>query len=175
MNNLKKKNDKSFTIILALVACILMLLNVRMLTAKYKKEDNSNQISNTTALIKKTDEEKKEELIADLKEMNERDRMERYFGEYIDYVESGNYEKAYNLLYPEFKENYFKTIDEFKKYVNEKYPEVIIIDYDNIERQGQYYVLFINIPKADGTGEMISQNIVVYEKDYADYYISFSM
>lgn len=175
MNNLKKKNDKSSTIILALVACLLMFFNILMLISKYGSEDSSNELTNTTVLVKKTDEEKREELIADLKTMNERDRMERYFGEYIDHVESGNYEKAYNLLYPEFKENYFKTIDEFIKYVNEKYPEVIIIDYDNIERQGQYYVLFIKIPKSDGTGEMINQNIVIYEKDYADYYISFSL
>lgn len=171
------KKNQSFTIILAIIACLLTIINIKLFISKYEKDinKNENKISNTTQTRKKTDEEKKAELIAELKNMNERSRMERYFGEYIDYIESGSYEKAYNLLYPEFRQNYFKTLEDFKKYVDEKYPEVIIIDYENIERQGEYYVLFIKIPKGNGLKETISQNIVLYEKDYAEYYISFSI
>lgn len=174
---MKNKNNQSFTIILAIVACLLTMLNIKLYISKYQKQIDASQntVNNNTSLQKKTDEEKKAELIAELKTMKERDRMERYFGEYIDYVESGEYEKAYALLYPEFKDTYFKTLDEFKEYVIKKYPDIIIVDYDNIERQGQYYVLFIKVPKADGTSDMINQNIVLYEKDYAQYYISFSM
>ena len=172
---MKKNNKQPFTIILAIVACLLTIINIRLYISRYEKELGGNEVSNTSVLTKKTDEQKKQELISELKTMNERDRMERYFGEYIDYIESGEYEKAYALLYPEFKENYFKTIDDFKKYVSEKYPDIIIVDYDNIERQGQYYVLFIKIPKDDGSNETIDQNIVLYEKDYAEYYISFSI
>ena len=173
---MKKRNDKSFTLILAIIACFTMLINVSLLIARYEKENSNNELANTTVeLKKKTDEEKRQELIAELKTLNERSRMERYFGEYIGYIESGEYEKAYNLLYPEFRQNYLKTIDDFKKYVKETYPEIIMVSYENIERQGQYYILSVEIPKADGTGEIISQNIVLYEKDYADYYISFSL
>ncbi len=172
---MEKKDRRGLTIILAIVACILTIVNIRLYISKNEGQLTGNEVTNNVALTKKTDEEKKEELISDLKEMNERDRMERYFGEYIDYVESGEYEKAYNLLYPEFKENYFPSIEEYEEYVKEKYPEVIIVDYDNIERQGQYYVLFIKIPKAGRGEEIITQNVVVYEKDYAEYYISFSL
>lgn len=170
-----KKNNQSFTIILAIIACLLTIINIRLFISRYEKSINQNQINNTVAPRKKSDEEKRAELIKQLKSMNERDRMERYFGEYIEYIESGAYEKAYNLLHPDFKQNYFKTLDEFKKYVDEKYPDIIIVNYENIERQGQYYVLFIKIPKGKGSKETISQNIVLYEKDYADYYISFSI
>ena len=172
---MEKRDRRGLTIILAIVACILTIVNIRLYISKNEGQLMGNEVTNNVALTKKTDEEKKEELISDLKEMNERDRMERYFGEYIDYVESGEYEKAYNLLYPEFKENYFPSIEEYEEYVKEKYPEVIIVDYDNIERQGQYYVLFIKIPKAGRGEEIITQNVVVYEKDYAEYYISFSL
>lgn len=174
---MKKNNNQSFTIMLAIIACLLTIMNIKLYISRYQKENSeNNEVTNSVVtLTKKTDEEKKEELITELKTMNERDRMERYFGEYIDYIESGEYEKAYNLLYPEFKQNYFKTLDEFKKYVDEKYPDIIIVDYDNIERQGQYYVLFVNIPAEGRNGETISQNIVLYEKDYAEYYISFSL
>ena len=173
---MKKKKDQSFTILLAIVACLLTIINIRIYISKYEDDSNDkNEITSSTALVKKTDEQKKLELIEELKGMKERDRMERYFGEYIDYIESGAYEKAYNLLYPEFKENYFKTLEEFEKYVSQKYPEIIIVDYDNIERQGEYYILFVKIPKVDGSNEIINQNIVLYEKDYAEYYISFSI
>ena len=172
---MEKKDRRGLTIILAIVACILTIVNIRLYISKNEGQLTGNEVTNNVALTKKTDEEKKEELISDLKEMNERDRMERYFGEYIDYVESGEYEKAYNLLYPEFKENYFPSIEEYEEYVKEKYPEVIIVDYDNIERQGQYYVLFIKIQKAGRAEEIITQNVVVYEKDYAEYYIAFSL
>lgn len=173
---MKKKNDQSFTIMLAIVACLLTIINIRIYISKYEEDSSDkNEITESTALIKKTDEQKKSELIEELKGMRERDRMERYFGEYIDYIEAGEYEKAYNLLYPEFKQNYFKTLEDFEKYVDQKYPDIIIVDYDNIERQGQYYILFVKIPKVDGSNEIINQNIVLYEKDYAEYYISFSI
>ena len=149
---MEKKDRRGLTIILAIVACILTIVNIRLYISKNEGQLMGNEVTNNVALTKKTDEEKKEELISDLKEMNERDRMERYFGEYIDYVESGEYEKAYNLLYPEFKENYFPSIEEYEE-----------------------YVLFIKIPKAGRGEEIITQNVVVYEKDYAEYYISFSL
>lgn len=173
---MKKKDNQSFTILLAIVACLLTIINIRIYISKYEDDSkDKNEITSSTALIKKTDEQKKSELIQELRGMRERDRMERYFGEYIDYIESGEYEKAYNLLYPEFKQNYFKTLEDFEKYVSQKYPDIIIVDYDNIERQGEYYILFVKIPKTDGSNEIINQNIVLYEKDYAEYYISFSI
>ena len=169
-----KKDNKSFTIILAIIVCLLTIINIKLYISKHQKQIETDEPKNEV-VVKKTETQKKEELIQELKGMNERERMERYFGEYIDCIESGEYEKAYNLLYPEFKNNYFKTLEDFEEYVKEKYPEIIIIDYDNIERQGEYYVLFIKIPKTDRNGEIITQNIVLYEKNYAEFYISFSI
>lgn len=104
--------------------------------------------------------------------------MERYFGKYIGYIEEEEYEKAYNLLYEEFKQNYFKTLDDYVKYIKETYPEMISVEYTNIERQGQYYVLFVDIVDlmaTSGNENKISQNIVIYETDYNEFYISFSL
>ncbi len=172
---MKKNNNQSFTILLAIIACLLTIINIKLYISKYEDKTNTENTNTNTQVVKKTDEEKKAEFVQELKGLNERSRMERYFGQYIDYVETGEYEKAYNLLYPEFKNNYFKTLDDFKKYVTEKYPDMIIVDYDNIERQGEYYVLFIKIPVSGRNGEIIEQNVVIYEKNYADYYISFSL
>lgn len=174
---MKKKDDKSFTIMLALIACILTVINIKLYISKYEKlNDTTNEIQNTVSKpVKKTDEEKRQALIAELKKLKERDRMERYFGEYIGYVEAGEYQKAYDLLYPDFKQNYFPTLEKFTAYVNEKYPDIIIVDYENIERQGNYYVLFVKIPSGGRESKLINQTIILEEKDYAEYYLSFSL
>ena len=83
MSSLNKKNNQPFTIILAIIACLLTIINIRLYISKYQKEIIGNEVNNqVTSVTKKTDVQKKAELIEELKTMNERDRMERYFGEY---------------------------------------------------------------------------------------------
>lgn len=177
---MKKKDEKAYTIILAMITCILMVINISIYINKNRYIIKEISTENTTvqkATIK-TEEEKEEEEIATLKTLGERDRMERYFGKYIGYIEEEEYEKAYNLLYEEFKQNYFKTLDDYVKYIKETYPEMISVEYTNIERQGQYYVLFVDIVDlmaTSGNENKISQNIVIYETDYNEFYISFSL
>lgn len=177
---MKKKDEKAYTIILAMITCILMVINISIYINKNRYVIKEISTENTTvqkATIK-TEEEKEEEEIATLRTLGERDRMERYFGKYIGYIEEEEYEKAYNLLYEEFKQNYFKTLDDYVKYIKETYPEMISVEYTNIERQGQYYVLFVDIVDlmaTSGNENKISQNIVIYETDYNEFYISFSL
>ena len=145
---------------------------------KYIPQQKSSENTTVQKATIKTEEEKEAEEIATLKTLGERDRMERYFGKYIGYIEEEEYEKAYNLLYEEFKQNYFKTLDDYVKYIKETYPEMISVEYTNIERQGQYYVLFVDIVDlmaTSGNENKISQNIVIYETDYNEFYISFSL
>lgn len=177
---MKKKDEKSYTIILAIIVCVLMVVNISIYISrnKYIPKDISKQNNVTQKATIKTEEEKEQEEIETLKTLGERDRMERYFGKYIGYVEEEEYEKAYDLLYEDFKSNYFKTLEDYIKYVKETYPEMISVEYTNIERQGQYYVLFVDIvnPLATSADQnKISQNIVIYEKDYNDFSISFSI
>lgn len=177
---MKKKDERTYTIILAIIACVLMVINISIYINQNKYIPQQKSSENTTVQKEtiKTEEEKEAEEIATLKTLGERDRMERYFGKYIGYIEEEEYEKAYNLLYEEFKQNYFKTLDDYVKYIKETYPEMISVEYTNIERQGQYYVLFVDIVDlmaTSGNENKISQNIVIYETDYNEFYISFSL
>lgn len=177
---MKKKDERTYTIILAIIACVLMVINISIYINqnKYIPQQKSSENTTVQKATIKTEEEKEEEEIATLKTLGERDRMERYFGKYIGYIEEEEYEKAYNLLYEEFKQNYFKTLDDYVKYIKETYPEMISVEYTNIERQGQYYVLFVDIVDlmaTSGNENKISQNIVIYETDYNEFYISFSL
>lgn len=176
---MKRKNQKS-TIVLAIITCILLCINIVLIKDKLtpKNESEEDNIEKKTTTVQKTKEEEEQEEIKELKTLGERDRMERYFGKYIECIESQNYLEAYDLLNQEFKQNYFKTIEEYTKYIEEKYPEMIAVEYTNIERQGQYYVLFVKITDLLGRtddAKTLEQKIVIYEKDYNDFELSFSV
>lgn len=175
----EEKRINKFTIILIIIIIILTSINVSLLKEKNdrnKKTENTNTVEKQT-YVRQTEEELKQERIAKLKKLGERDRMEYYIGEYIGFIEEKKYDKAYELLYPEFRDNYFKTLEDFEKYAKEKYPESIVMSYTNIERQGTYYVMFTEIIDAETINtvaeEKISQNIIVKENGYDDFYISF--
>lgn len=174
-----KKEINLMFIILAIVSIILTIANFSFFykNSKLIKETNDENKSDSDWVKQEdlTEEQKNQEILSKLKGMGERDRMEFYIGEYIEYVEQENYEKAYELLYPEFRNNYFKTIDDYKKYAKETYPSGIIMNYSNIERQGEYYVVFVDIIDEEDSSKKISQNIVVKENNYNDFYLSFDV
>ena len=60
-------------------------------------------------------------------------------------INNQDWEAAYNLLNTEFKNNYFKTIDEFKKYISSnayKYNEMKTIKFDVI---GDVYSITVSL------------------------------
>lgn len=175
---MKKQEDMSISfLVLVIIAVILVIINISLFIniMKIRKEMDNNTDTDTVQEDNRipTQEEQKAATIQKLKKMNERDRMEFYIGEYIGYIEEKKYNEAYNLLYPEFKDNYFKSLEDFEKYVKRVYPAGIIMQYENIERQGDYYVLFTNIVDEDDLNNVIEQNIIVKENGYDDFYLSF--
>lgn len=184
---MKKKEVISF-VVLILVTLILAIINFNLFQSKIVKPTQHNEeikkqyetrgSSNNTVQKSSTDEELAENKLEKLKDMGERDRMETYFAEYIAHVEKEEYEQAYVLLNETFKANYFPTLEEYKNYVKQKYPSMIGVEYNDIERQGEYYILFISIinPLANkGENSSFNQRIVLYERDFNDFELSFSV
>lgn len=103
--------------------------------------------------------------------------MEYYMGIFLGYIEGGEYEKAYNLLYEDFKQNYFPTLESFEQYLPTVFSEMSNIEHENIERNGNIYVLWLSITDAINgkPGEQKKMNIVIQENDYNNFAISFSV
>lgn len=177
MNN--KFNIKN--IILILIILVLICINIILVVNKITLENDSNEkhvnISNNTEKSITTEQDQEKEILEQLKNMSERERMEFYFSEFMDYIENGKYQEAYNLLYPDFKDNYFKTLDDFKKYVNKTYPEFVSFSYNDIERQGNIYVLMITVinPDLSKSEAKKSQRIVIKENNFNDFVLSFQV
>lgn len=172
-------NKKIIDIILIIITAILIIVNCILFIGSFNSKKETNKISNTTTeeTISKKETKSEEELeLEKLQKMTERDRMEYYFSKYISYIKNKEYTKSYDLLYPEFKQNYFKTQEEFKTYVEKLYPSSVGFSYDNIERQGDVYVLIITVIDTNKQkGQEKKQRIVVQEKGFNDFVLSFQV
>lgn len=178
-----KNHIKLRMIIFVLIVLLLIVINLIIITKKLTiknqySENYNNEIysANNTGNASSTQTTKEEQELEKLKQMNERARMEYYFSEFISYIKDENYSKAYDLLYPEFKENYFKTQEEFRDYVRKIYPKSIAFSYNDIQRQGYIYVLIIDvIDPTKKVGEQKSQRIIIKENDFNDFVLSFQV
>ena len=176
------KNKK--IIIIALVLLFIVFLFIRVIIVSLSSDDNNNE--ENSRKISQTSEdsknEKDEEKIKKLKNASEAERIRIYLGEYFKFLEKKDYESAYNLLYSDFKQNYFPTFEKYKEYIEKcKYPDMLAITYKNIQVQGNYYIVTLDIKNLDPdaiNSEMVVKEdtkFVVKENDYDEFYLSFQL
>ena len=178
-DNVNKK-DLILLIIILIIAIISLTLFVKEFAGN-KEEQQDNNVSNSTTTQNSTNNQvsvpqTQDEIAEELSKKGERDRMEYYVGEYFKHLEKGEYDEAYNMLYAEFKQNYFPTVEKFEEYVKKTYPSTWALDYDDISRQGDIYVLRLKIYDVLGSKENEKvQRIVVKENNYNDFVLSFQV
>lgn len=187
---LDKTNLLLLIITLILIVFNIALLNYKILTPtmhnnEIKKQYEMNmqeRKAQEEAELLDSDEVSEEEIqtqrINDLKSMGEADRMYTYCYKYLEMIEWQKYEEAYNILYDEFKNQYFPTLDSYKEYVINRYPDFMNIKYNSIERQGEYYVVTVTITDAYVTIDNIismQQKFIIHEKGIDDFELSFQV
>lgn len=183
----KRKKEKKLskrTIILLIITLVCICINISLiieniLTPKLENEEALEQKEQLKEQQKQNQETatSEEYQLSLLKQGTERDRMEYYCGQFVKYIEKKNYTKAYELLYPEFKQQYFPTIEDFTTYAQKTYPSVMVVTYDDIDRQGDIYIVTLLIDDAFATDKsnQFSQRIVLQESDYNKYVLSFQV
>jgi len=169
----KKKNNKR--LIIAIIAIIVVITIVVVVVTNKKKNEPLTDEQIAELNMKKKEEDNKKAL-KELYEKSESQRMEYYCKTFFTLIDNDKYEDAYNLLYSEYKENYFPTLANFKKYFEDYYPESIGLSYENIERLGEIYVLTVNVKDmVNGTlGHNFKIYFVIKENALNDYVVSFS-
>lgn len=180
----KKENIKAIVIILTAVVVLWTITNIANVISVFKlaKRLDENIETNTITNISENvtaeeiEQNAKDRELEGLKDADERTRIQQYCGTFIRHIENGEYDKAYDLLYPDFRNNYFKTLEDFTKYVQEKFPsDLILVSYDNIERQGQYYILFTTITSPLQPDYSMEQRFFFVENDFNDFKVSFEV
>ncbi len=183
-----KDFDKS-TILLFIVLMLLLASSIYVYINKVLiPTNNNNKVIAQYESNKKAEQQEEEpveeektlteeEIKLNLKSTAEVDRIRTYFSEYIDYVDQKEYDKAYACLYEEFKNNYFPEQAKFQEYIDKTYPEYMGIEYTDISRQGNYYILTVNIYDAleDNVTTYLEQKFVINENDFGNFVLSFQV
>jgi len=171
---MKKKNGNKLINLGIIVAAIFGII---AFATKQSSKVNIDYDTMTNEEIEVVIEESSDNLeIKELSELAEAERMQRYVYNFMETIENGKYEKAYEMLYDEFKEQYFPTVDDFRQYAKTKFPRMFSLEYTNIERIGDIYVLWVTISDLLGSSNYkIETNFVVQENDLNDYVLSFSV
>ena len=182
--------DKS-TILLFMLAFLFTAISITIYTNKILEPTlHNNQVIAEYEKSKKVEigeepedeqeeikEQTSEQRLLELKSMSEVDRIHKYFSEYVKCIDLKDYETAYSYLYPEFKANYFPEFAKFEEYAKKTFPEFMGIQYEDIERQGNYYVLTVYI--YDALAEQIDvyvvQKFVIYENNFGEFTLSFQV
>ena len=133
---MKKKNR----ILLLIIVLVLILIISILILNSQKSKQTATEAKNTSTTTYFEDSNKEK-----LSEMTEKERITFYFSKYIEYIENGNFEEAYNMLYGEFKNTYFKTLESFEDYIETKYPEIMAINYVSFQTEGPYYIISVKV------------------------------
>ena len=170
-----KKQRKALMISIGIVIVIILVVLFVLLFLK-KKNSVSSGNGQATLVTNEIEEANNQAELEALYNMSEQERITYYCAEFFKLVDTRNYDKAYDLLYSEYKENYFPTKESFSKYMEDYFPDDFSLSYTNFERLGDIYVLWVNVNDTlnGSRGHNFSMNVVIKENDFNDYVLSFS-
>ena len=171
------KEQKKWMFILVIL--ILILLNIEILINEIKliQGDKTTVSSNNEVTTNDTANEAKKELEQRVANQEESVRIQYYVADFLGLLENQKYDEAYNLLNEDFKNDNFKTVEQFKEFCK-IYPEKDgICKYSGFDRIGSsLYVITATINQLDSKDyKTIKQTFVVRENNYNDYRISLQM
>ena len=170
-----KKQKRAIIIIIGILIVVILIVAFIILLFKQNNTISSNN-GEATIVTNDIEESNNQEDWEDLYNMSEQERITYYCAEFFKLVDRKNYDKAYEILYSEYKENYFPTQTSFSEYIEEYFPDDFSLNYTNFERLGDIYVLWVDVKDTlnGSSGHNFSMNVVIQENDFNDYVLSFS-
>lgn len=166
-----EKNLKRVIVLLVILVVIAIALVIHINRTKSGKENAGN----IQYGIQNSENEIEYSRLESLNNKTEASRIKTYVGQFFTALESRDYAKAYNMLFDSFKDNYFKTEALFQEYAISKYPANIVLNYINIEREGNYYIAELEVIDGINNQSKISQRIVVEEIGLNEFKVSFQV
>lgn len=172
------EDKKKRKVLIILIGIILIIIVIIAFVIIWFKQNSNSSLNNESATLvtDEIEQSNNEKELESLYSMTEQERITYYCAEFFKLVDIRDYENAYELLYDEYKENYFPTQASFSEYMREYFPDDFSLEYTNFERLGDIYVLWIDVKDTlNGTrGHNFSMNVVIQENDFNDYVLSFS-
>ena len=138
-------------LIIIVISILILTIVASFIGIGIRKEKQKREMASLTEEQRKEKDEENT-IINKIKDMNEVDRIQVYFGEFLKFIEQQKYEKAYNCLNENFKNNYFNNLEKFIEYVKNKYPQTnIAVTYNEANRRGDIFILKVKISQVLNT------------------------
>lgn len=167
-----EKLKKILRIILLVIAILIIIVLIVLI--RINKSKNTTKVQEASTTNEEIEKQNENAITTQITNMSEEDRVESYVGQFISQIESQDYESAYNTLNENFKNNYFKTLDDFKNYAENKYPSNPSLTYESVKRMGEVYLVQAKINDVINSDfTEFTQRFVVRENGANDYVISF--
>ena len=168
----KNINKKKKRIKILLIVCTILILLLLIIIVAMIPKDETEEDENLTII---TEEEKEEVEKNVARALPEKQRIEYYIASYVKNIERGEYKKNYDTLADKFKQNYFPTYEKYIEYVKKTYSSLTKVQYNDMQRQGNYYILDITITNLGDIQDEITQKFVIYEESLMSYKLSFQV
>ena len=119
---------------------------------------------------------KSDEFITTYNKASEAQKVATNIEIFMKMINNKAYKNAYNCLASEFKQNYFKTADEFKNYVQENFYDTNYISVSNVQTKSNVYTCTANISSGISVAaDEMEKSFVIKLKPNAEFELSFEV
>lgn len=106
---------------------------------------------------------------------NEQGKCALNIQKFMDAINSYDYNYAYNCLSEGFKTNYFKTVQDFEKYIESTLYTKNEVSYESFEEQSGLYKYKVKIANKENEQESTTKTFIVKLNDGTDFEMSFNI
>lgn len=92
---------------------------------------------------------------------------------FMQAINDKSYYYAYNCLADSYKNNYFKTQEEFENYVKENFYSNNTVGYNQFSQEGEVYTYSVVLTNKE-TGEQMNKTFIVKLEEGTDFVLSFN-
>jgi len=115
------------------------------------------------------------EFIEKYNSTNEQGKVALNIQKFMQSIDSKDYNYAYNCLSEGFRQNYFKTVDEFKKYAEENFYNKNLVTYKEFEEEGGLYKYTVTIDNEEYQEEIKTKTFIVKLNEGTNFEMSFNI
>lgn len=107
-------------------------------------------------------------------EGNNQRKVKLNIDKFIKMINNKDYQHAYEVLDDNFKNNYFKSEENFKKYIKNNFLEYSNIEFENYKEEGEIFIYQIVLSdKLSKSDKKLRMNIIMKLKEGTDFVMSF--
>ncbi len=115
------------------------------------------------------------EITEKYKNSTDREKIGININKFFSAINQKDYTYAYNTLYSEFKNNYYKTQEEFENFIRSNLYNQNEVTFDAFNQEGNTYIYKIIVKNKEDASQTKNMTVVMQLQGETDFTMSFSM